>query len=397
MFLGIPLDYRNTFDIANAVATFGTYHNWHHDDDVLDRTLVFASYPSAATLSRDVVFGRYANIGAARESWTAPCYVLNAAFADVIPLDEDPMPFDGNPHPLPGNLIPNNNMFVLPHYPELGWNVNPNQQPEHEPEVIFEEEVQEPVEEIVVDSIVLNPSNASAAQQLAGEEVNQNVHLGLHCPLVCFGKEISKLLFSLLLPMKCTSLCFRVHSLCCCIMVLGQRSLRSMLSLLLWQLLDPVSHRKVARALCFEEVSVSENSEEVSVSENSAMVFLASPVSTVTKRRRGKGKKYPTPFVDSGLRRSKRTCVRQDGYKPGTSVAPISIKALAPASGLDLHQEDPEENEDTGHSPRREVLPKTPIPLMQSIGVELGIDPSKIAEEKLRVAPKSRKSKKVSK
>jgi hypothetical protein len=70
----------------------------------------------------------------------------------------------------------------LPHYPELGWNVNPNQQPEHEPEVIFEEEVQdnmqEPVEEMVVDSIVLNPSNASAAQQLAGEEFNQNVHLG---------------------------------------------------------------------------------------------------------------------------------------------------------------------------------------------------------------------------
>jgi hypothetical protein len=182
MFLGIPLDYCNTFDIANAIATFGTYHNWHRDDDVLYRTLVFASYPSAATVPRDVVFGRYANIGAARESWTAPCYVLNTAFADIIPLDEDHMPFDGNPHPLPGNLVPINNMLVLPHYPELGWNVNPNQEPEHEPEVIFEEDVQdnmqEPVEEMVVDSIVLNPSNASAAQHFDGEEVNQNLHMG---------------------------------------------------------------------------------------------------------------------------------------------------------------------------------------------------------------------------
>jgi hypothetical protein len=142
MFLGIPLDYRNTFDIANAIASFGTYHNWHNDDDVLDRKLVLASYPSAATVPRDVVFGRYSNIGDARESWTAPCYVLNVVFADdVLPLDEDPMPFDGNPHSLLGNLIQNNNMFFMPHYLELGWNVDPNQQPEPESEVHFEEEV----------------------------------------------------------------------------------------------------------------------------------------------------------------------------------------------------------------------------------------------------------------
>ena len=32
------------------------------------------------------------------------------------------MPLDGNPHPMPGNLLPNENMFVVPQYPELGWN-----------------------------------------------------------------------------------------------------------------------------------------------------------------------------------------------------------------------------------------------------------------------------------
>jgi hypothetical protein len=127
MFLGIPFDYRNTFDIANTVATFGTFHNWHRDDDVLDRTLVFASYQSAALVPRDVVINRYANLGAARESWTSPCYILDANFADVMPPDEDPMPFDGNPHPLPGMLVPNSNLFVLPQYPELGWNINPEQ------------------------------------------------------------------------------------------------------------------------------------------------------------------------------------------------------------------------------------------------------------------------------
>jgi hypothetical protein len=182
MFLGIPLDYRNTFDIANVVATFGTYHNWHHDDEVLDRTLVYASYPSAATVPRDVVFGRYANLGAARESWTAPCYVLNAVFADVMPPDEDPMPFDGNPHPLPGQLQPNNNQFVMPQYPELGWNIDPNQHHENEPAPIFDEEVQDNMQHaeelMVVDFVVIDPSNVSAANQFLDDEVNQEVQMG---------------------------------------------------------------------------------------------------------------------------------------------------------------------------------------------------------------------------
>ena len=32
------------------------------------------------------------------------------------------MPMDGNPHPLPGNLHADGNMFVVPPFPELGWN-----------------------------------------------------------------------------------------------------------------------------------------------------------------------------------------------------------------------------------------------------------------------------------
>jgi hypothetical protein len=55
---------------------------------------VFSSYQSAALLPRDVVISRYANLGAARGSWTAPCHILDADFADVMPPDEDPMPFD---------------------------------------------------------------------------------------------------------------------------------------------------------------------------------------------------------------------------------------------------------------------------------------------------------------
>jgi hypothetical protein len=66
-------------------------------------------------VSRDVVFGRFASIGGAKESWSAPMYILTADFADTLPADEDPMPPNGNPHPLPGQLQHDNgNMFVQP-------------------------------------------------------------------------------------------------------------------------------------------------------------------------------------------------------------------------------------------------------------------------------------------
>jgi hypothetical protein len=71
---------------------------------MVERTLVYASFPSPALVPRDVVFGDYANIGGVRESWTAVCYILTADFADMLPHDEDQMPVDGNPHPLPGQL-----------------------------------------------------------------------------------------------------------------------------------------------------------------------------------------------------------------------------------------------------------------------------------------------------
>jgi hypothetical protein len=41
-----------------------------------------------------------------------------------------------------------------------------------------------------------------------------------------------------------------------------------------------------------------------------------------------------------------------------------------------------------------EVIPETPIFLLQKVGKELEIAPEKITEEKLKAAPKTRKSKK---
>jgi hypothetical protein len=79
-------------------------------------------------------------------------------------------------------LVPNNNLFVLPQYPELGWNINPEHHvPENHHDNIFEEvedNMQDQEEEMVVDSIVLNPSNASANLQNLQGEVNQGMVLG---------------------------------------------------------------------------------------------------------------------------------------------------------------------------------------------------------------------------
>ncbi|KAM0857545.1 hypothetical protein ACQ4PT_048398 [Festuca glaucescens] len=143
MFLGVHLDYRNEYDIANAVATFGKYHYWHHDDEVLERTLVYASFPSPALVPRDVIFGRYGDQGPVRESWTAPCYVLSADFADILPPDEDQMPANGNPHPMPGQMQQDNNIFVLPQYPELGWNEQVPPLPQVQDDKFFQPEHEE--------------------------------------------------------------------------------------------------------------------------------------------------------------------------------------------------------------------------------------------------------------
>jgi hypothetical protein len=103
MLLGVPPDYRNDLDIANAVSTFGKYLHWNNEDPLKSRVLVYASFPSIASVPRDVVIGKFSTVGGVRESWTAAVYILTADFADALPGDEDQMPLDGNPHPFQDN------------------------------------------------------------------------------------------------------------------------------------------------------------------------------------------------------------------------------------------------------------------------------------------------------
>jgi hypothetical protein len=127
MVLVVPLDFRNDYDVANVVATFGKFHSWHQDDIIKERTLIHATFDSPALVPRDIVSGNYSALVGIKETWISPVYILGANFAEQLYADEDQMPLDGNPHPLPGNLMPHDDFFVLPQYPELGWNNAPLQ------------------------------------------------------------------------------------------------------------------------------------------------------------------------------------------------------------------------------------------------------------------------------
>jgi hypothetical protein len=184
MFLGVHPDYRNDLDIANAVSTFGQYHTWNNNDPVLERVLVYASFPSPQLVPRDVDFGKFSSVGGVKESWIAPVYILTADFADILPADEDQMPPDGNPHPLPGNLLHNNNLFANPQFPEVGWDAV-QQEPELGGVNIPIAEPNEQVDVGVVEvqeapeSMVLNMSDSSnsSMNMMDGHEVNQHLNV----------------------------------------------------------------------------------------------------------------------------------------------------------------------------------------------------------------------------
>ena len=108
MMLRVPLDYRTTQHISNAVRSSGHFHILHQDDPMMVRSLAYVSFPAPTMVPRSVTYREFADFGGVRISWSAPVYVLSADFVDVLPADEDPMPFDGNPHPLLGQMHLNN-------------------------------------------------------------------------------------------------------------------------------------------------------------------------------------------------------------------------------------------------------------------------------------------------
>uniref|UniRef100_A0ACD5Y5U5 Uncharacterized protein n=1 Tax=Avena sativa TaxID=4498 RepID=A0ACD5Y5U5_AVESA len=325
MFLGIPPDYRTTYDIANAVSTFGQYHFWNNNDPILERALVYAYFPSPQLVPRDVVFGKFATVGGAKETWTAAVFILSAEFSDALPTDEDQMPLDGNPHPMPGQLQHHLNLFVQPQYPEVGWDAIQHPQNNQHGAEDNEVEQQDEVEEEVQESMVLDRSqNSDSSGSVAGPDAQQRQHImemiqvgrvqtiiGSVLPPELRWKQFFEWLLpnlgvkSIPLSLQCSPFAFlkRPWSVDFCSGHDFAGFTSSDQQETLRRIITVSKHRPINRTLNFD-VMLEVSSE--------APIFTASPVKS-PKKRVYKGKKQ---VVQPSVRRFTRSCLKSDGMRP---------------------------------------------------------------------------------
>jgi hypothetical protein len=425
MVLAVPLDFRNDYDIANAVAAFGKFHSWHQDDIIKERTLINATFDSPALVPRDIVFGNYSAIGGVKETWTAPVYILGANFAEQLPADEDQMPLNGNPHPLPGNLMPQDNFWALPQYPEIGWNnahhhdqdqqENGQQGNQH----VVQEDVQEndipdqqAEEELVDDSIVADPSGLASPLVEHGMEVdqpvyNQVIHLGMirtvFGPVVPPSMQCQKLLdvilpsmFSAFLPKSPRVWTIQSRLLSDCLWP-NVADMQKCLFSTVHKLLMPPLHKK-KRATTMYLCPAMDNVVEMESPTTPVASFSASSVPQIGNKRKSRAPK-PVAIVDTVYRRSTRSCTKRDGHRPvsmSDTVTRSRKKSKAQVKVLEKEVASQKENqahEGEAEGSAAEVPPETPLNVMQHVGIALGIEPEFLTEEKLKAPLKGKKKK----
>ncbi|KAM0827262.1 hypothetical protein ACQ4PT_068312 [Festuca glaucescens] len=423
MMLGVHPDYRNDYDIAHAVATFGQFHTWNSNDPVKDRVLVYASFPSPQWVPRDVVFNKFATVGGVKESWTAPVYILSADFADALPADEDQMPPDGNPHPFPGELQQNNNVFVNPQFPEIGWDAVDNlgqdmqgdqagdhgqpggwQQMEQVQEV---QGVQGLLQEMQ-ESMVINLSDSSSSsvnmmdvqpqQQQGNLQVLYN-ELNVGMVHTVFGPTLPPEMlcdraFQLVLPSLCSRSVpgvMRTDPF----VFLGKLSgvVLTVTGLQKGDKLFFHSQPNQCRGMICpyegEERMVEEEEEQTSMLVQLPVVSM-SALGKIKRKR-----KSVTPLVQSSERRFTRSCLKSDGYRPAPILAvQPKIKKKTRARNLLLPEEEKAQQEKEQENQDNEgqaQVPAIPIEVLQRVGHALGIAPDKLSKEQLEAAPGEQK------
>jgi hypothetical protein len=251
---------------------------------------------------------------------------------------------------------------------------------------------------MVVDSIVLNPSNALTNIHNVEGEVNQAMVLGQNVvqvgmvrtvfgpilpPAMIWEKNFQSVVFSLVpseIPCSLPMLQFAwLQKGPWNAIFESYEAMVSETSSVLPTVVT-VLVSSAARRLCFD------NEMPWSTEPRNPTVFSTTPVSQLVKRKRGKGKKFPTPHVETDLRRSKRSCVRKKGFKHAAAGSSMQI--------IDISEDATKNSDNAQKMPQEEVIPETPIRMMQRVGEDLDIAPEKITEEKLKAIPKSKKSKK---
>uniref|UniRef100_A0ACD5VMQ6 Uncharacterized protein n=1 Tax=Avena sativa TaxID=4498 RepID=A0ACD5VMQ6_AVESA len=412
MFLGIPPDYRTDLHIANAVMILlkiVKFQFWNNNDPIKDRVLVYASFPSPQLVPRDVTFGKFATVGGVKESWSAAVFIPSADFADALPAAEDPMPPDGNPHPLPGNLMQNDNLFVGPQYPEIGWDAAP--WPHDQEDAGQQGNVpqqgdgmhDDQAEQDSQESFVMNASaQAASSEDMEAMGLQQQPNLELNVvpapgPVYfdflqvgrvhVFGPAIPpdmlwRRMFESMMPFLLSSqIPLALQSVPFEFLKLKRSWADAFDADKLWSFnhipnqiamkVHPRLHSKVARTLNFEQPDHSESSV-------SDPVFSATP-DVGNKRRAPKTKRQ---ILQPTVCRFTRSCLKKDGMRPHPIIEggsrpkkKIRAKMLVVGNGTSDGGKDDQENQAT--------IPATSVRLMQSVGVQLGIHPSKLTRDEL--------------
>jgi hypothetical protein len=385
------------------VSTFGQFHTWNSNDPIKERALVYASFPSPQLVPRDVVFGKFGTVGGVRESWTAPVYILSADFAEVLPADEDQMPLDGNPHPFPGELQPNNNLFVNPQYPEVGWDVvqdgndahQGNQQGNAEPHQHDEVEEVEEVPESMVLSMSEDSGSSVNMQEVMPHLQAQNQVLNVGMVITRFGPVLPPdMQWEKVLSRMVPSLYF------CTIPVACKESQFTLLALnklpSSW-VLSGIQGKKLVKVnggigvLAWQEEHKYSLWGEYRENQRGTEEGIAVTATPTVSKKRGTRSKVKAQLVQSEERRFTRSCLKE-GYKPKPvlSVQP-KIKKKARAKLL-IQNAEKEEEESSQAKDDTEVLeetyPVTPVHVLQRVGLSLGIAPSKLTQEQLEAEAK---------
>ncbi|KAM0844073.1 hypothetical protein ACQ4PT_057283 [Festuca glaucescens] len=383
-----------------SVASFGKYIDWHRDDPLKERTLV--------------------------QGWTIVCYVLTTDFVDAMPTDEDPMSVDGNPHPFPGNLLPMMNNFVLPPFPKLGWNEWPIQAPgapgaAQQGNDQMHEAVFEPVvEEIVRYDIVLDESidTASSSAQIVNIDHDSGAVEMLQPAVPVQVLNVWHFQYADTSVRDIRPLLFSSRSMLCDKLAVPNIVGPALPPDMIWA---KVFQSWLPKALAenvplpigsspFRDVILTKRSWVDAFDEYMKGVatgsrrfrfchlfLLPTPITPAQKKKRGKAKKLEAPLVDTSVRRCTRSMVKNNGYRPApisdTVVKPRAKRAKTQIKKCKRSKEKvpASQNEDEVTQP-----PQTPIHVLQSIGISLGIDPAKLTEEKLTAAPEISKDAHVS-
>ena len=107
----------------------------------------------------------------------------------------------------------------------------------------------------------------------------------------------------------------------------------------------------------------------------------------ITKKTAPKRRKKATPIVDTAVRRCTRSTLKRDGFKAGNlTELPLAPKRKKPKA-KPMMKEAEEEKAQGPAQQEEQVVPPTPIKVIQAIGADLQIDPALLTKEKLMADP----------